>query len=86
MKNVTKSRIVKCIYVPEDLILDKKISDAAISCYTILVHLTNNKCKLINKEIAALMGKDVRSVRRYIRELVEAGYITSNRSLVNVYK
>ena len=81
MENVTKSRIVKCVFVPEDLVLDKKISSEAKCCYMILVHLTNNKCKLINKEIAALIGRDVRSVSRYIRELVEAGYITSNRRL-----
>ena len=78
MQNVIKSKKVKWIAVPEDLTLDKKISDGAFRCYTILVRKafwTENRTKMLNEEIAALTGKHVRSVRRHITELVEAGYI-----------
>ncbi|ABS40649.1 helix-turn-helix domain-containing protein [Clostridium botulinum] len=71
-------------------ITNLKLSDGAYRCYMLLQHLAyGNKTEVYPsiRYIAVSLGRSCRSVNRYIKELVQLGYIAKRRrgSTSNVY-
>ncbi|MCW6085543.1 MULTISPECIES: helix-turn-helix domain-containing protein [Clostridium] len=71
-------------------ITNLKLSDGAYRCYMLLQHLAyGNKTEVYPsiRYIAISLGRSCRSINRYIKELVQLGYIAKRRrgSISNVY-
>ncbi|HDK7179276.1 TPA: helix-turn-helix domain-containing protein [Clostridium botulinum] len=71
-------------------ITNLKLSDGAYRCYMLLQHLAyGNKTEVYPsiRYIAVSLGRSCRSVNRYIKELVQLGYISKRRrgSISSVY-
>ncbi|MBY6873415.1 helix-turn-helix domain-containing protein [Clostridium botulinum] len=71
-------------------ITNLKLSDGAYRCYMLLQHLAYaNKTKVYPsiRYIAISLGRSCRSINRYIKELVQLGYIAKRRrgSISSVY-
>ncbi|KOY66334.1 helix-turn-helix domain-containing protein [Clostridium sporogenes] len=71
-------------------ITNLKLSDGAYRCYMLLQHLAyGNKTEVYPsiRYIAVSLGRSCRSVNRYIKELVQLGYIAKRRrgSISSVY-
>lgn len=71
-------------------ITNLKLSDGAYRCYMLLQHLAYaNKTEIYPsiRYIAVSLGRSCRSVNRYIKELVQLGYIAKRRrgSISSVY-
>jgi len=65
--------------VPADLYAEWKIPEGCVRLFCIIKQLHHAKtkfCTASNKTLAYYIGKDARTVRRYLKQLREAGFLT----------
>ena len=68
---------LKGIWIPIEILTDKKISDKEKTIYAIIIHLSkeNNYCFCTNKTISELLNITVTQVSRLVNSLKDKNYI-----------
>ena len=68
---------LKGVWIPIEILTDKKLSDKEKIIYTIIIYLSKEKryCYLTNKSISGLLNISITQVSKLVNSLKDKGYI-----------